>query len=330
MWNILDRGFLPSSNPLNTLPITDIRNTELVYTWENFSATLPHYLNEECFREEIIYSLRIVSNSYYHGFMDNLGGQTSYERAFLLLAYFATAYINSPEGKKKAKLPKEITVPFARVAHLVGRQPVLDYTSYILYNWQHKNSQFSDSDAICTFTDSTQEKLIISTLVEMEYRFSTIIKDFADPQQVINGLCKVNEFLQTLHSKLDANFLEYYEIILSDYKNLKYEQWRQDELSFPCDIFLQSPALFTMYKYLDIDFQNDYLRRRNSEILNFHMPIAHKTFINSVNGIKNKFEKEIYNNCLRQLIDLRNNLLFRSSDREMAEAVNEELVKHFQ
>lgn len=338
MWNVADRGFLALSDPLNTLPIGDIRNTELVYTWENLSSVVPYYLKEECLREEVVHTLRVASHNYYHGFVDNLGGATSYERTFLLLAYFATAYINSPEGKQKTKLPKELTVPFARVAHLVGRHPVLDYTSYVLYNWRRKDSakdiRKDNIEIIHTFTDSPSEQLILATFVEMESKSDELVRQLSNPSAVLESLFKINELIVKARISLDYDFLESWDSILSDYKSLRYEQWRQDELTFPCDIFLQSPLLHTVYKYLDISFKNDYLNRRNEEIRNFHMPAAHRNFIQTVSGIRSRCNeeeslKEVYNNCLTQLIELRNNLTFRKVDKDIGVIASEELAAHY-
>lgn len=338
MWNVSERGFLALSDPINTLPIGDIRNTQLVYTWENLSSVVPYYLKEECLREEVVHTLRVASHDYYHGFVDNLGGAVSYERTFLLLAYFATAYINSSEGKQKTKLPKELTVPFARVAHLVGRHPVLDYTSYVLYNWKRKDVskdiKKENVEAIHTFTESSSEQAILAAFVEMEAKGADLIKQLSDPNMVVDTLFKINELILKTRSSLEYEFLETWDLLLSDYKNLRYEQWRQDELTFPCDIFLQSPLLHTVYKYLDISFKNDYLRKRNEEIRNFHMPAAHRNFIQSVSGIRGKCNedeslKEVYNNCLTQLIELRNNLTFRKTDKDIGVIASEELAAHY-
>jgi hypothetical protein len=277
----------------------------------------------------------VASQGYYHGFVDNLGGPNNYERAFLLLAYFSTAYINSPEGKNKTKLPKELTVPFARAAHLVGRQPVLDYTSYILFNWRRKDNNKdveNNVEILHTFTESHSEKAIITACVEMEVKGEKLVKQLADPHAVLETLFEINKLFQKTRMSLEPDFIDSWNSILTDYKNLKYEQWRPDELSFPCDIFLQSPLLHTVYKYLDINFKNDSLKNRNEEILNFHMPVAHKDFICRVNGMRNKCNedeslKEVYNNCLKQLIELRNHLAFREIDK--SKIVEEELTAHY-
>ena len=337
MWNVEERGFLPISDPIVFLPLTDIRNTELVHTWENLSYVLPTYLAEECIREELICDLRKVSQNYYHGCIDNLGGPSAHERIFLLLACFATAYINSPEGKKKTKLPKEIVVPFARVAHLVGRFPVLDYTSFILYNWKFKDSKNMASDNIeilQTFTNSPSEHLILSALVEMEFIGFELLRGLSNPFVVMEKIAKINKLLQKTWENVSVDFLSYWNNILSDYNNVKYEQWRKETISFPCDIFLQTPILAILYKYLDINFQNDYLKSRSAELVQCQIAPAHRNFINSISGIrlpcsKYKHVKEVYNNCLSELIILRNQLLFRNSDVEAGIIATKELGNHY-
>lgn len=337
MWNVLERGFLPISDPITFLPVSDIRNTELVYTWENLSNVLPYYLKEECVREELVCNLRKVTQSYYHGCIDNLGGPSAHERTFLLLAYFSTAYINSPEGKKKSKLPKEIVVPFARVAHLVGRFPVLDYTSLVLYNWKAKDIAASltrdNIEILQTFTDLDCEREIITSLVEMESIVSELIRNMSNPFQVAEKIGKINKVLQKTWDNITLEFLDYWSSILADYGTVKYEQWRETEV-YPCDVFLQTPLLSVLYKYLEINFQNDYLRKRNEDVLLYQVPSSHRIFIGSISSIRKKcaeheYYREAYNYCLSELIKLRNHLLFRSYDSEMGIIATKELANYY-
>lgn len=334
MWSVRNRGFLPIGDPIISLPITDIKNTELIYTWENLTNVLPHYIKEECLREELIYDLRKASQCYCHGFVDNLGGPSVYERVFLLMAYFATAYINSPEGKRKTKLPKEMTMPFARVAHLVSRQPVLDYTSFVLYNWRKKPNAINDIEILHTFTGSPFEESILKSLVEMEFIGGELINNISNPFTVAENLAKINNILLKVWSNIPPDFLEDWSSILTDYQDLIYEQWRPDALTFPCDIFLQAPLLAVLYRYLDINFQNDYLNKRRETLHHFHMSPSHRDFINSVSGIRNKCAedesiKTSYNRCLEELIKLRNLLTFRNADKDMSLIATNELNTYY-
>lgn len=332
MWEVKERGFLPVGDPIISLPITDIKNTELIYTWENLTHVLPHYLKEECLREELICDLRKASQCYCHGFVDNLGGPSVYERVFLLMAYFATAYINSPEGKRKTKLPKEMTIPFARVAYLVSRQPVLDYTSFVLYNWRKKPD--STIEILHTFTGSSFEESILKALVKMEFIGGELIKNLSNPFVVANNLKEINNILRKAWAEIPPDFIEYWSDILTDYQDLIYEQWRPDALTFPCDIFLQTPLLAVLYRYLGINFQNDYLNKRREILHHFHTSPSHRDFVNSISGIRNKCIenesiKEAYNSCLNGLINLRNLLTFRNADKDMSLVATHELNGYY-
>lgn len=329
MWDVKERGFLPSDDPIAFLPINDIRATELIHTWENLSSMVPHYLKEEIVREELIYDLRKATHGYFHGCIDGMGGADTHERTFLLLAYFATAYLNSPEGKKKSKLPKEIVIPFARVAHLVGRYPVLDYTSYVLYNWKNHN----DIEILQTFTDSPYEQNILAALVKMESLGLDLIRHMSNPFYVAEKLEKINGIFKKVWDNTPDEFLLYLGGILTDYGKLKYETWRWEGV-FPCDIFLQSPLLAMLYKYLDIHFENEYLRKRNEDVCASQIPYSHRTFIASISNIRNRCAKqdcyrEAYNYCLSELIALRQNLLFRKSDVEIGLIATEELSNYY-
>jgi len=247
------RGFLPVDDPLISLPIANYKQTELIYTWENLAHIIPHYLKESCLREELIFALRKVDHSYYHGFIDDLNSPKAFERLFLLFSYFATAYVNSPEGNRKKKLPKEISIPFGRVAHLVSRKPVLDYTAYILYNWRKINPSSSviigNVEPLITFTDTEEEKLLITTLVEMEYLGGSS-RLFWDRLNHINKAlakcCSIRTYIET--------------VFFQDFENILYEGLSQEKQSFSCGIIYQSPFAAYLRKYLDIVPQDEYFR----------------------------------------------------------------------
>lgn len=259
----MERGFLPVRDPLISLPIVDYRQTELIYTWENLAQVIPHYLKEYCLREELTYALRKANHAYYHGFIDNFELPLAFERVFLLLAYFATVYINSPEGHGKKKLPKEISIPFSRVAHLVSRKPVLDYTAYILYNWRKINPLSSEIigniEPLITFTDTEEEKLLITTLVEME--------SFGNYALYTDKLNRVNEALAKC-----VFIREYIEkVFFQDFTTILYEGWLQEKQSFSCKVIHQSPFVAYLRKYLDITLDNEYSEECKVLLCNFSL-----------------------------------------------------------
>lgn len=312
IWNVNESRFLPTKRPLKHLAISDIKNTEIIYTWENLIEIIPHLLQELCAREEIIYALRKSNQSYYHNFIDSLGDAENYERTFLILAYFATTYLNAFEGGRKIKLAKEISVPFTRVAHLVSRPPVLDYTSFVLYNWKLKDENLGfvseNIEVLHTFTNT--EQFFLRNLVQIEYSFS--LCELSNPSTLLEFLIQANERLSNVSSDFKGNW----EIIAADYTNVLFEQWKTEPVTFPCDIFLQCPILAFFCKWLDISISDGYLNKRRQEM---DRPQSHKQFLNGVSSIrpyamKDHSMREIYNCCLWELGKFYNSLAVRESD----------------
>lgn len=325
IWNMDGRGFLPNPDPLVLLP-ADYKNTELVFTWENLAHIVPHYLKEECLREEIIAALRKANTGYYHGFVDNFNSPKVFERIFMLLGYFAVAYVNSPEGRQKKKLPKEITIPFLRVAHYVSRHPVLDYTAYCLYNWKKvkQSDRIIDNvEPMLTFTNTDEEKLLVSTMVNMECMAGDLLPSWHNLSHVVEILSRLNELLKNMWSRIGKSFLIQF---FQDF-NLVYEGWEENKHSYSCDILLQSPVFASLCKYLDIRSANEYVNKHCS-MFSGQRPQCHINYIHSIQPIRDSIDKKsksLYNDCLEELTILYNNLAFRASKEEV-KAVQDDLL----
>lgn len=221
LWQVNGRGFLPNSNPIATLPVNDIKNTQLIYAWENIIHNLPHFINERCVREELVSQLRDTGPSYYHGMIDSLGGEPEYEHAFLLFTFFTAAFLNARDEKKRCRVPKEISIPLMRLAFLVGRKPILDYYSYFLYNWYKKNPSkgivFDNIEPIATFTDSEEEKTFIKTFVVIESLVAELVNSSEDTflESLTNIVSNIKELE---HIKLD-----YFKCFYNTLDNIEFE-----------------------------------------------------------------------------------------------------------
>lgn len=311
IWTVSNKGFLPSSDPIEKLPVL-VKNTELVYTWENLAYNIPHYLKEECLREEMICTLRKSDASYYHGFIDSFESQDAFERIFLLLAYFANAYVNAPEGRRKTKLPKEITIPLARVAHLTKRSPVLDYTAYILYNWK-KNK--NNVEPLLTFTNSKEEELLIKTFIEIEFLGTTITENWRNIHLVREKVATINKILKKTLDSVDKFFIKQF---FRNFSNISYEGWREDKQTYPSDVLFQSPILNCLQNYLDIDHNNEYLKSQN-ENWKVHSPSSHVSYIQNIASIRssciaNNALKSVYNDLLEEYTMLCSSFLKATKD----------------
>jgi indoleamine 2,3-dioxygenase len=115
-----ERGFLPSPDPLERL-------TEEFEAWEATAQGLPKFLVSERVRT-FIDQLPILDAS-------QLSDEREQRRAMVILSFLGHAYV---WGDKETvnSIPACLAVPWARIARLLGRPPVLSYASYVLDNWR--------------------------------------------------------------------------------------------------------------------------------------------------------------------------------------------------
>lgn len=114
------RGFLPSSDPLDRLPAAFV-------SWEEIAHDLPKLLVAGTLRS-VLEQLPVLKIS-------SLRTPAQLERAMLLLSYFGHAYVWGEE-QAAVRIPAGVAVPWHAVAQRLGRPPVLSYASYALHNWR--------------------------------------------------------------------------------------------------------------------------------------------------------------------------------------------------
>ncbi len=114
------RGFLPSSDPLDRLPPAFGR-------WEEVAHELPKLMVTEKLRATLG-ELPVIP-------VDAGYSPAALRRAMLLLSYFGHAYVWGAIAPAD-RLPRSIALPWYQVSRLLGRPPVLSYASYALDNWR--------------------------------------------------------------------------------------------------------------------------------------------------------------------------------------------------
>jgi indoleamine 2,3-dioxygenase len=124
-WQLRDRGFLPTPDPLTRLEGAAFEPIE------QFAADLPALVYSRRFRDALAGRLREPID---WRALDGGGPRT--ERLFMLYSYFASAYVHAPGLAPIGRLPREIAVPLVRLAEMCGRPPILSYASYCLHNWR--------------------------------------------------------------------------------------------------------------------------------------------------------------------------------------------------
>jgi hypothetical protein len=273
LWAVADRGYLPACEPHKTLPINDYKNTQLVFTLENLGHNLPHYLAERRWREEVVYELRQSAPLYAHNAIDTLGQQPEIERVYLLLSLFANAYVYALHEKPLLRVPKEVSVPISRAAFLCGRQPLINYTSYVLYNW-------SAEGVINTLTGTETESNIIQVFIETE-------TDFA---QVLNrcDVDSLNEFLERtvrrfgeLRGKMKSEEFNLLGDLYGDFTNVFYEGWQQKPISYVCNVFAQATFMSALYRLTDT-LNKDPLLQTQELATNIYRPATHNNHLASL------------------------------------------------
>ncbi|HEY2471357.1 MAG TPA: hypothetical protein VGI45_26425 [Terracidiphilus sp.] len=114
-----DRGFLPTQDPLSSLP-------KPFEAWEEVAHQLP-----KLFASDQVH--RTLADLPPFPF-DEIHDRRELERAMVLLSYLGHAYVWG--GPRPATvLPSRLAVPWYEVAGKLGRPPVLSYSSYALHNF---------------------------------------------------------------------------------------------------------------------------------------------------------------------------------------------------
>jgi hypothetical protein len=91
---------------------------------------------------------------------------------YVRLAFLASAYVNQVGEPRASVLPRNIAVPLARAARLLGRPPILSYDGYALYNWKRFDPAgpiaLGNIDTIQNFVHMYDEHWFILVHVEIE------------------------------------------------------------------------------------------------------------------------------------------------------------------
>jgi indoleamine 2,3-dioxygenase len=115
-----ERGFLPDPDPLDRLP-------DAFSAWEAMGRELPKLLITGKVRS-VIQELPVLDAK-------KLRDDGQRRRAMVLLSFLGHAYA---WGEKEAtcSIPKCLALPWYQLSQILGRPPVLSYSSYALDNWK--------------------------------------------------------------------------------------------------------------------------------------------------------------------------------------------------
>ena len=132
-WAITNRGFLPSIDPVMSLPHS-AKHAGLFFVLENLGSSLPDMNDHREVRYELVAQLRAVAEQFTDDLIQNLS-EPHAERFFMLFSLFGNVFVNASKENDAKILPKEIAIPLVQVANRLMRSPVLAYHQYCLFNW---------------------------------------------------------------------------------------------------------------------------------------------------------------------------------------------------
>ena len=119
-----ERGFLPSTDPLEELPTG-------FESWERVAPRVSALL--------LAGQLRPTLEALPIPELERLERREELERAMLLLSVFGNAYVWAEEEPART-IPRAIAVPWCRVADELGRPPIISHASIVLRNWRRIDS----------------------------------------------------------------------------------------------------------------------------------------------------------------------------------------------
>src|SRR6266550_4572195 len=119
------RGFLPKPDPLDRLPGE-------FSPWEEIGRELPKLLLTGRVRS-FVTQLPLLDAA-------SLGDVRERKRAMVILSFLGHSYVWG-ENDIVESLPPSLSVPWHRMALMLGRPPVLSYASYALDNWRRIDSK---------------------------------------------------------------------------------------------------------------------------------------------------------------------------------------------
>ena len=166
-------GYMQHSEPVATLPSGN-------EAWDEMGKNLPKYLMGSDFRQRVkdLPEFKI----------DTLKTDGQIRRAFLVLSYIGQAYQWS-DNEPAHVLPAKLAKPWYEVGKLVGRPPILSYTSYSIDNWYLLDKkgpiECGNIALLQCFLGGQDEEWFILIHIEIEKKAGKALKAIEDAQKAV-------------------------------------------------------------------------------------------------------------------------------------------------
>ena len=166
-------GYMQHTDPVVTLPPGN-------EAWDEMGKNLPKYLMGSDFRQRVkdLPAFKI----------ETLKTDGEIRRAFLILSYIGQAYQWS-DNEPAHVLPAVLAKPWYEVGKLVGRPPILSYTSYSIDNWYLLDKkgpiECGNIALLQCFLGGQDEEWFILIHIEIEKKAGKALKAIEDSQKAV-------------------------------------------------------------------------------------------------------------------------------------------------
>ncbi|MEC7029223.1 MAG: indoleamine 2,3-dioxygenase, partial [Pseudomonadota bacterium] len=227
-------------------------------------------------------------------------------------SFIVQSYVWGEEGNVPLKLPRNIAVPYCKLADKIGQYPLLPYTAYTLDNWgkldQDGPIECENIWVIQNFIDGQDENWFIMIHIEIEAKAGPALATIPsvidavkskDMGGVVAGLAKIRDAWEHINPVFDkmpnkCDPYMYYNRVrpyIHGWKGnpampegLIYEgvdKYEGKPQSFRGQTGSQSSIVPTMDAFLGIEHDNDPLREYLDELHEYRPP-RHRKFIEDV------------------------------------------------
>ena len=189
-------GYMQHSDPVVTLPPGN-------EAWDEMGKNLPKYLMGLDFRQRVkdLPAFKI----------ETLKTDGEIRRAFLILSYIGQAYQWS-DNEPAHVLPAVLAKPWYEVGKLVGRPPILSYTSYSIDNWYLLDKkgpiECGNIALLQCFLGGQDEEWFILIHIEIEKKAGKALKAIEDSQKAVaaQDLDALEKVLRNLRDGIKAMY----------------------------------------------------------------------------------------------------------------------------
>ena len=189
-------GYMQHVDPVVTLPPGN-------EAWDEMGKNLPKYLMGTNFRQ------RVKDLPAFE--IETLKTDGEIRRAFLILSYIGQAYQWS-DNEPAHVLPAVLAKPWYEVGKLVGRPPILSYTSYSIDNWYLLDKkgpiECGNIALLQCFLGGQDEEWFILIHIEIEKKAGKALKAFEDSQKAVaaQDLDALEKALRNLRDGIKAMY----------------------------------------------------------------------------------------------------------------------------